>query len=273
MARTFTEAEAQKVFARVAEKQRAAGVSGGGAVLLEDLEEAAQAAGLDPSLVAAAAAEIDAPATDAEACSARRPRRSGSRVVRGRVSDEAWEEMVTAARAEFGRTGTAGQIGRTREWTAASGAGNSQAVTRLALEPVGEGTRIVVTRSARDAALGFTFGGAITAVMSVIFGALFAFGVDPELWIPALMLAGISTVLLGGTQIGLRLWHRAQERRAEALLDRLELVARTEAPEARSAAPLAVAPSDVSPSRIDAALLDAEAPADDSMTPELRTRA
>ena len=267
MARTFTEAEAQKVFARVAEKQRAAGVPGGG-LSLEDLEEAAQAAGLDSSLVAAAVAEIDAPVPTRSLFGA--PTETiRQRVVRGNVSDEAWEEMVAAARAEFGRTGTAGQIGRTREWTAASGAGNSQAVTRLALEPVGDDTRIVVTRSARDAALGFTVGGAITAVMSVIFGALFAFGVDPELWIPALMLVGISTVLLGGTQIGLRLWHRAQERRAEALLDRLELAARTELPEARSAASHIEAP----PSRIDAALLDAEAPADASATPERRTRA
>ena len=55
MARTFTEAEAQRVFARVAERQRAQAPADGG-LTLEDLEDAARAAGLDPSLVASAAA-------------------------------------------------------------------------------------------------------------------------------------------------------------------------------------------------------------------------
>ncbi|HEX8299654.1 MAG TPA: hypothetical protein VF594_10890, partial [Rubricoccaceae bacterium] len=86
MPRTYSQAEAQKVFARVAERQRAEGPAAGG-LSLADLEEAAQAAGLDPTLVSAAAAEIDAPT----------PQRSlfgapvetvRHRVVRGRVSDD-----------------------------------------------------------------------------------------------------------------------------------------------------------------------------------------
>ena len=132
MARTFTEAEAQKVFARVAEKQRATGRVPDGELSLADLEEAARAAGLDPALVASAAAEIDAPALRRGLFGA--PVETvGQRVVRGHVPDEAWEEMVAAARTEFGRTGTAGLVGRTREWTVLTGTGNSQATARLAL--------------------------------------------------------------------------------------------------------------------------------------------
>ncbi len=277
MARTYTEAEAQKVFARVAERQRVAGSAAGG-LSLEDLEEAARAAGLDPTLVAAAASEIDVP----------EPQRGllgvptetvRHRVVRGHVSDEAWEAMVAAARTEFGRTGTAGQVGRTREWTAATGGGNAQAVTRVALEPVGTDTRIVVTRSSRDFALGFTIAGAITAVMAVLFGALFAFGVDPELWIPAVILAVQSTLFLGGTQIGLRVWHRRQTVRVDALLDRLELVARDSAQVAPDAAPglpvyAPAAPTASAPAgRIDAALLGDVEPDDLDPFPDAPRRA
>ena len=250
MARTFTEAEAQNVFARVAEKQRAASTTVPGGLSLGDLEEAARAAGLDPALVAAAAAEIDAPPLRRGLFGA--PVETvGQRVVRGRVPDEAWETMVAAARAEFGRTGTAGQIGRTREWTVATGSGNAQATTRLALEPAGGGTRIVVTRSTQDIALGMTIAGSITAALALVFAALAAFGVEAEFWIPAAILAVQSTAFVGGTQVGLRLWHRRQTRRVESLLDRLELAARAGAPgpdvPRRDAAPAG---------RIDAALFD-----------------
>ena len=257
MARTFTEAEAQNVFARVAEKQRAAGTAAPGELSLGDLEEAARAAGLDPALVAVAAAEIDAPA----------PRRGvfgapvetvRQRVVRGRVSDETWEAMVAAARSEFGRTGTAGQLGRTREWSVATGTGNAQPTTRLALEPAGEDTRLVVTSTTQDIALGMTIAGGITTVLALVFATLAAFGVEAEFWIPAAILAVQSVAFIGGTQVGLRLWHRRQTRRVDALLDRLELAARTNAPD-RTAREQS-APE----GRIDAGLLDADESAVDS---------
>jgi hypothetical protein len=266
MARTFTEAEAQRVFARVAERQRAQAPAEGG-LTLEDLEDAARAAGLDPALVAAAAAEVDAPA----------PMRGllgvptetvRQRIVRGRVSDEAWEGMVAAARAEFGRTGTAGLVGRTREWTASMGGGNAQAVTRLALEPVGEDTRVVVTRSSRDVALGFTIAGGVQALMALLFGSLFAFGVAPELWVPAVIFAVLSTAFLGGSHVGLRAWHRRQEGRVDAFLDRLELVARDAEAPARVPTPSSPAPT----GRSDPGLLD-EVPGVDGAAEPRRTRA
>jgi hypothetical protein len=190
------------------------------------------------------------------------------RVVRGRVSDGAWEGMVAAARAEFGRTGTAGLVGRTREWTASTGGGNAQAVTRLALEPVGDDTRVVVTRSSRDVALGFTIAGGVQALMAVVFGSLFAFGVDPELWVPAVILAVMSTAFLGGSQVGLRAWHRRQEGRVDALLDRLELVAR----DAEGPAHVPAAPSPTPTGRIDPGLLD-ETPSAAGAAEPRRTRA
>ena len=272
MPRTFTEAEAQKVFARVAERQRTSGAVAAG-LSLADLEEAAQAAGLDPSLVAAAAAELDAP----------KPRHTllgapdetvRHRVVHGPVSDDAWEAIVAIARAEFGRPGTAGQVGRTREWTAATGGGNAQAITRVALEPLGDDTRIVVTRSSCDVALGFTIAAGVAGAMAVLFGTLFAAGVDPELWIPAVLLAAMSAVFLGGTQIGLRTWHARQTVRVDALLDRLDLAARNAEPARSAVTPAPDRATDPAPSggRVDPALFDTDAPETGRDADRSRTR-
>lgn len=246
MVRTFTEAEAQRVFARIAEQQRAADTPAGG-LSLDDLEEAARAAGLDPSLVASAAAELDAPISSKTLLGAP-VAVSRQRLIRGTLSDETWETMVAAARAEFGQSGVAGQLGRMREWTLSS---SSRRTTRLALEPVGRDTRLVLTQSVRNETVGFTIAGAIQALMAVGFGIAALAGVDPEFWIPVVLFSAVAVLMLGGSQIGLRVWERRQARRFSALLDRLDLLARDAAP--RDAA------SDERPAgRIDPALLDAE---------------
>lgn len=236
MARTYTEEEAKRVFARVAARQPTAAPAAG-ALSLDDLEEAARAAGLDPTLVASAAAELDAPAPRRSILGAPTQVRC-QRVVRGTVSDEAWERMVAAARAEFGQTGIAGQLGRTREWSVTGGRRRHQTTTRLALEPVGGDTRIVLDESAQNVALGFAIGGSVQMAMGVLFAALAMAGVESDLWFPAAMMAAFGVLFIGGSQVGLRLWHRRQERRFDALLDRLDLVARDTA-SADAATPVA----------------------------------
>ncbi len=267
MARTFTEAEAQRIFARVAERQQTA-TAAEGHLSLDDLEEAARAAGLDPALVAGAVAELDMPA----------PRRGflgaptevvRQRLVRGTVTDEAWEAMVAAARSEFGMSGVAGQVGRMREWTIAGGGRRqNNTTTRLSLEPAGQDTRVVLTQSARHAAIGFTIAGAIQALMATGFGIAALSGADPALWIPVVIMSAMAVLFLGGSQIGLRLWERRQSRRFDALLDRLDLLARDAAPQEN--APHA---SERPAGRIDPALLDAETLDADETADPTRTRA
>ncbi len=262
MARTFTEAEAQRIFARIAEQQRVAGTPAGG-LSLDDLEEAARAAGLDSSLVASAAAELDAPIVSKTLLGAP-VEVSRQRLIRGTLSDEMWEAMVAAARAEFGPSGVAGQLGRVREWTLSSG---SRRTTRLALEPVGRDTRLVLTQSVQNEAVGFTIAGAIQAVMAVGFNIAALLGADPEFWIPVVMMSVMAVLFLGGSQIGLRVWERRQSRRFDALLDRLDLLA-------RDAAPSEDAPRDaVRPAgRIDPSLLDDEALTSGDTPDSTRTR-
>ena len=229
MTRRFSEEEAQRIFARVAERQRESASSSAAGLSLAELEEAASAAGVDPALVATAAAELDA-APHAERTLAGVP----IEVVRhrplpGPIDDDVWAEMVSAARREFGQPGMAGQIGRLREWTSISGGPKNGVVTRLTAEPTADGTRVTLTRSIREVVLGFTIASAIQWAMAVLFGVLALAGVESEMWIPALILAGLGLMFGAGTQIGARVWQQREGRRFEALLDRLELAARAPA--------------------------------------------
>lgn len=224
MARRFTEEEAQKIFARVAERQRA-GLGADAGLSLAELTEAARAAGLDPSLVAAAAAELDA-APDERTLFGAPVEVARSRVVPGPLGDDAWGRMVAAARREFGDTGMAGQVGRLREWTVISGGPKNGVVTRLTAEPTAEGTRLTLTKSVREVVKGLTIATVILGSMAVLFSVLFVAGVDPELWVPALFMAVLGVGFGTASQVGTRVWHRQAAGRFETVLDRMELIAR-----------------------------------------------
>ncbi len=248
MTRRYSEEEAQRIFALVAERQRVTQGADRGLSLAE-LEEAARAAGLDRTLVASAAAEMDAaPGPDATLGGAL-VEVVRQRMVPNALSDDAWAQMVAVMRREVGEAGVAGQVGRLREWTLMS-AGKNGTVTRLTAEPTADGTRITITQSVREMVKGLSIAQAIQASMATLFAGLALFGVDGALWIPAAILFGLSLLFAVGTHVGTRLWHRQQSARFERLLDRLELTARDDAPD-----PLAVA----EPSALTGGLLDLDA--------------
>ena len=270
MPRTFTEAEAQKVFARVAERQRATGAPAATGLSLADLEEAAQAAGLDPALVAAAAAELDAPG-DSRRLLGAPTEVVRQRLIRGGVSDESWEAIVAAARATYGAGGVAGQVGRVREWSVSGGGRRQNAVTtRLSLEPAGADTRLVLSTSARHAAVGFTIAGGVQALMASAFAIAALASADAGLWVPVVMMAAMAALLVGGSQVGLRLWERRQQSRSDAFLDRADLLTRDAAAPTAGRAPSA---GRIAPVLFDAETFDAEVPSGDAGAVEaVRTR-
>lgn len=227
MTRRYTEEEAQRIFARVAERQRTAPDAG---LSLAELEEAARSAGLDPSLVASAAAELDAAPGPGRTLGGVPVEVVRQRVVAGVVDDEAWAQMVAAARTEFGRHGVAGQVGRLREWTDFSGGPKNGLVTRLTAEPTVDGTRITLSRSVREVVLGLTIAQVVQWSVATLFGVLGLTGIEPDLLIPMMILIGVAVLFGVGSQVGTRVWHRQQAGRFEALLDRLELAARDAAP-------------------------------------------
>lgn len=267
MPRRYSEEEAQRIFALVAERQRTA--SGTDGLSLAELEEAAGAAGLDPGLVAIAAAELDA-APHAEKTFARVPIEVvRTRVLDGPLDDDAWAGMVSAARREFGQPGMAGQIGRLREWTVINGGTKNGTVTRLTAEPTAEGTRVTLTRSIREVVMGLTIAGAIQWAMALLFGTMALTGVEPDLWIAAAMMATLGTLFGAGTQVGARVWRRHEAGRFEALLDRMELVARDAAPRSSLAAPET---SSRPAGRLDLDALDLDLEAEDRAAARPRTR-
>ena len=267
MSRRFSEEEAQRIFARVAERQRETAPADRGLSLAE-LEEAARAAGLDASLVVAAAAELDAAPHDERTILGAPVETIRTRHVAAPLDDDTWARLVGAARREFGQPGMAGQIGRLREWTLISGGTKNGTVTRLAAEPTAEGTRITVSRSIAESVKGFTLAATIQWGMALVFGTMALAGVDSELWIVTAVLFGLGLVFGAGSQIGTRVWHRQQTRRFDRLLDRLELAARDGA----TAPPVTAEPATAEPApRLS---LDADAPeSPEAASAPRRTRA
>ena len=236
MPRRYSEEEAQRIFALVAERQRT--ISGTDGLTLDELEEAAQAAGLDPGLVAVAAAELDAAPHEERTLLGAPVEVVRTRVIEGPLSDDTWAGLVAQARREFGQPGMAGQVGRLREWTLIKNTSNSDTVTRLTAEPTADGTRITLSKSVREVVFGLTLASAIQWALAMVFGVMAVAGVEEGLWIPALLLTLLGVGFGAGVQIGARVWQRAAAGRFEALLDRLELIARdapTPAPTADTA--------------------------------------
>jgi hypothetical protein len=237
MDRRFTEEEMRAVFARAAERQkRAEAIDVGSGLSLAEMQEVAAAAGIDPTHVAAAVAEIAAAPEPRKTFAGAPVEITRVRRLPVQVSDDAWARVVSELRRAFNEDGIAGQLGRIREWNAMGRGPRRDMSTRLAIEPDGDGARVTIRQTARDFAFGFTLAGSIMTFMSLLFTTLATAGVDDELWIPAGLMGAMALTFLFGLQIGMRMWANRQERKFEALLDRVELIAREDAglpPQAR----------------------------------------
>ena len=231
MARQFTEEEARRVFARLAELQ-GQGHGDDRTLSLAELQEAARAAGLDPSLVARAVADLDAPAERRRTLFGAPVEVVQSRVVPGPLTDAVWADMVGAIRSELDTVGMAGELGRTREWTAISGGSKNGVTTRVAAEPTADGTRLTISRSVRDAVLGFSIAGGIQLLMTLVFLVVALASGDLEFLIPAGIMLLIGLGFTGGAQVGTRVWAKTRSEQFDRLLGRLELISRAAGPDA-----------------------------------------
>ncbi len=248
--RRYSEAERRALFERAAKRQEAARraeAASGDQLTLAELQEIGAASGIDPAHIAAAASELAAaPPVEAHTFLGAPTEAERARLLPGPVSDEAWARMVAEVRRTFGDDGSIGQIGRMREWTVTKrGAGRrSESSIRLALEPAGGGTRATLRQSVRETARDFGIAAAINAAMAVVFALLAAFGPEPGLWIPAVMLASMALVFAGGMRGWLGYWGGKQRETFGGVLDRLELIARSDHTEQPTTEQTAVAASD-----------------------------
>ena len=223
MAERFSEDEARRIFARAAERQGAAAPDADG-LTLDELRAIGEASGIDPEHVAAAVAEIRAPAPEpASPLLGVPPRVHRARVVPGALTGAAWAEIVGDLRDTFRQTGTATDLGDAREWTTSTYGRDG---LRFTARPADGGTRLAIELDQRDGhkayrTVGLAFG-ALTAVLTLL---PFVLAV-PDGW-PFGLAVGACLAL----SLAIPWWMtRGQVRHAERafgpLLDRAELAAR-----------------------------------------------
>ena len=239
--RRYTDDEVHAIFERAAARQeeatRAEEASGAG-LALEELQEIGVEAGIDPAHIALAASELAVRGAsakkEADEAFLGIPTRIGtSRVIRGHVTDDEWERMVVELRGIFGRDGIAGEIGRVREWTAASSVGKSDRATKVTLTPEGDDTLVTIEREMRSQAKVFSIGAGLYLVVALAIGlvSVLATGGDKPPIGVAIMFLMMAGVFFGGAQIGTRVHARRQREKFDRALDRIELIARETQPE------------------------------------------
>ena len=255
--RRYSEAELHAIFERAAKRQeeaQRAEAASRGALTLAELQEIGAASGIDPAHVAAAAAELNTmPPKDVHTFLGAPTEVERSRVMSSDVSDEEWARIVAEVRRTFDDDGSIGQIGQMREWTALKRTTNNTGTAmRLTLEPTGDGgTRATLRQSARETARGATIAAAVTTAMTLCFALIGLLAAEPDMWIAVGMVAAVGLVLAGGTRAWLTYWGPRQGEKFDAVLDRIELIARTAEPEAARATETTTSTEDPTERRLD----------------------
>ena len=235
--RTFSENEARAVFARAAREQQAASDAGASddGLTLDELQEIGRASGLDPAFVAAAAAGLRAaPAREAPTLLGMPTELKRTRVLPSPLSDAAWEQTVEALRAQFGGPGVTSQIGRVREWTSPPRSGVSSGYTiHVSVRPRADGQSEVTAehQGLKQNIHGLVAAsGTFAAVAVLMLGLMIALPFNPGVVAMAVIFGSFGLLFGIGGVLGMRAHARRLDARFEAALDRIERIARTEAP-------------------------------------------
>ena len=213
------------MFARAAARQHARAATPDG-MTIGELQEIGRAAGLDPALVAAAAAETSAEAAAQETWHGVPVGTQHARLMPDPISDAEWEAVVDLLRAEFKVPGVVQQIGRRREWAPGSGSGIAVHVT---VEARDDGD-LVTIRSPDASRLTARLLGGSLAFIGVLLFALISLTTGEVL--RAAATGGITVAFSVLIYFAIWLMARAvaarKPARHEALLDRIDLASRAE---------------------------------------------
>ena len=223
----FTEEEARRIFARVAERQlRAAPYEPG--LSLAEMQEAARASGLDPALVAAVASEMSAGQEEDEI-----PTFWGApltvrktRVLPVSVDDEGWADVVGVLRQQFGMPGVPSALGRQREWTSSTGAG--ALAIHFTLLPTETGTTLTLEQTVAPQSKGSNWILPLTVIPMAVFAALAQLLTDagPKVWALPALIGGLMVIILSVLRITWGSWASRTDRQFERTMDRIEIAAR-----------------------------------------------
>ena len=116
--RLYTEKEISTILKRAGERQSENGSKETQGLSLEEIQQIAGEVGIDPSIVASVAAELDF-VDDKKGLSwtGLDAKIEVERVLPGEVTEEDWGDIIQAIESELDVVGASGQIGRTMEWT------------------------------------------------------------------------------------------------------------------------------------------------------------
>ena len=227
----FTEEEAQRIFARAAERQHAADDAAPG-FSLDELTEIGKAAGLSPEHIAAAITEVRSNVPSVETGRTVMGVQTDvqrSRVVPGDMTDEMWEGLVSRLRRTFKTKGITAEVGRTREWTGTNSTGGLSNLHVMA-KPVEGGTQITMETSKTEEARQIKWLPLVFVVMTAFFPVLAAATGkldEPAIWVFSALFLLIGVIAFIGSRQGYKTWSERRQREFDALLDQIELMART----------------------------------------------
>lgn len=226
--RRFSETEAREVFHRAAlEQERAAQQASSDGLTYAEMVEIGEAAGIASEHVAAAVAGLSAepeplvPTWRGVPLVTRR-----TRFVPNEVSETEWGRMVGLLRQEFGATGYTDQIGDRREWRHDH---HQTLIARVTAEDSEGGTRLTVGSGTGTSPLVARL---LAAVWIMISGLCLMAGIVDDTLLVGGGLAATFALLALLSYVGLFAHAKQQSRTRpvhyDALLDRLELLARSE---------------------------------------------
>jgi hypothetical protein len=227
--RRFDDREVALILRRASEMQETTPGGGGSpqerGLSLADLEQVAREAGLDPTLIHRAAAELDSrPAAPARSGLLGRPTRFDiERTLDGVVPESEFETMVDEIRRTVGDVGNVSTLARSLAWDSTRG-GREARVRRIGVTIVPRNGRTVIRIHESLSALAGELGGGIVGgvgggVGAGVFG--LTMGTTAALF-PAIALGG--GILAGAWALASRLFISKADDRAEeltALMDRL----------------------------------------------------
>jgi hypothetical protein len=227
--RRFDDREVALILRRAAEMQETTPAGGGSVqepgLSLADLEQVAREAGLDPTLIHRAAAELDSrPVPQARSGFLGRPTRIDiERTLEGEVPESEFGALVDEIRRTVGDLGNFSTLGSTLAWDSTRG-GREARVRRISVTIVPRNGRTVIRIHESLTALAGELGGGLVGglgggVGAGVFG--LTMGTTAALF-PAVALGG--GILAGAWALACRLFMSKADDRAEelaALMDRL----------------------------------------------------
>lgn len=218
--RRFTDKDVRRIFAGAAERQYRTDQDHEPGWSLDELEEAAAAAGIDAVHVREAAADLlrggHAP-IDRELFGLPIELRR-SITFPGVVDDEEWTEIVEELRRTFGKTGVASRVGYLREWSSESD--QRREPIHVTVETVHAGTRVSIEHNTSRMAISLGTATASQFFVGLILS-LVAMGGTDDVWIPAVIFLALAVCFGVGSVAGMRLRSKSTDRRINEVLGRI----------------------------------------------------